>query len=69
VALEHDPRPILGAAIGPGRQERTLVRAMHAQAREMGKFGQFFLARQPKLESRRDDGEAVQGPQVREHET
>lgn len=60
VFLQDEPRPILGAAIGPRCQERTLVCAVHAPSCEMSEFCQFLLAGQAQLKSWREDGEAIQ---------
>jgi hypothetical protein len=46
VFLKNESRPILGAAIGPRCQERTLVCAVHAPSGEMSEFRQFLLAGQ-----------------------
>jgi hypothetical protein len=67
LSLEDILSTILGAALGPRRQERPLVWPVHALGRQKRECRKFLLAGQVEFKSRCGDDQAVLGPEVSKH--
>ena len=59
--------PVLGGALGPGREKRTLRGQVYALPGERGELSEFAVVGEPELEAGRGDAKLVGGPKVVHH--